>query len=223
MLPAADHLLDSRRGDEMAQRSVGVAAKSRIALPQNRGAPFAKNAKQLERGGGASLPLVGALAMAGLAPPSSAQPVSRDAATPAAAFARLVAGNARNVANLPTERDFSAGRDPRAAGQAMDRRIHHRQDQPPPPRQELAVPTPVSTRISSHGHPSGSRSEGSAGRRNDCEPPQRRWSGDCRPENETCSAAPPPRPCVRHHQAQVIAMGHPLLPVAPLMGEGVKI
>jgi carbonic anhydrase len=48
---------------------------------------------------------------------AQAQPVSA-AATPDAALALLVEGNARYVANQPRERDFSAGRASRALGQA---------------------------------------------------------------------------------------------------------
>lgn len=61
---------------------------------------------------------LGALPMTGLASRAGAQPVPRAADDPAAAFARLAAGNARYAANTPNERDFSAGRALRAAGQA---------------------------------------------------------------------------------------------------------
>lgn len=60
----------------------------------------------------------GLLATAGLAPLAAAQPVPRAADNPAAAFARLAAGNARYAANTPNERDFSVARALRATGQA---------------------------------------------------------------------------------------------------------
>jgi len=58
-----------------------------------------------------------ALASAPLVGPAQAQP-ARSAATPDAALALLVEGNARYVANKMNERDFSAGRAARAVGQA---------------------------------------------------------------------------------------------------------
>jgi carbonic anhydrase len=67
-----------------------------------------------------SVTLAGAATMA-LAPISGtvqAQPVVAAADTPDAALKLLVEGNARYVANQPRERDFSAGRASRAAGQA---------------------------------------------------------------------------------------------------------
>lgn len=60
---------------------------------------------------------LGALATAGLGAPAGAQPLRRAAEDPAAAFARLAAGNARYVANTPKARDVSARRALRAAGQ----------------------------------------------------------------------------------------------------------
>jgi carbonic anhydrase len=60
---------------------------------------------------------VGALATTGAIKAVHAQP-SRSADTPAAAVARLMAGNARYVAGQLNERDFSAGRAARTQGQA---------------------------------------------------------------------------------------------------------
>jgi carbonic anhydrase len=60
---------------------------------------------------------VGLAASASLIGAAQAQP-TRAAATPDAALKLLVDGNARYVANQPNERDFSAGRANRAAGQA---------------------------------------------------------------------------------------------------------
>src|SRR6267154_1822444 len=60
---------------------------------------------------------MGALAVTASVAAARAQPV-RSADTPDAALARLVEGNARYVAGKLNERDFSAGRASRAAGQA---------------------------------------------------------------------------------------------------------
>jgi carbonic anhydrase len=60
---------------------------------------------------------VAALAAVPLAQRAQAQP-ARSAATPDAALALLLEGNARYVANQTLERDFSAGRAARALGQA---------------------------------------------------------------------------------------------------------
>jgi carbonic anhydrase len=61
---------------------------------------------------------LGALAMTQFAAPAGAQAPPRAAADPAAAFARLAAGNGRYVANKPKARDVSPGRALRASGQA---------------------------------------------------------------------------------------------------------
>jgi len=60
---------------------------------------------------------VGLLDSAAFVGPARAQPVSA-AGTPDEALQLLVDGNARYVANQPTERDFTSGRAARAAGQA---------------------------------------------------------------------------------------------------------
>jgi carbonic anhydrase len=66
-----------------------------------------------------SLMLAGAatVVLAPISGPAQAQPAPA-ANTPDAALKLLVEGNARYVANQPRERDFSAGRASRAAGQA---------------------------------------------------------------------------------------------------------
>ena len=59
-----------------------------------------------------------AAAAAALPPlPAWAQPAAPNAISPDEALARLQQGNARNVANAPTNRDFAAGRAARALGQ----------------------------------------------------------------------------------------------------------
>ena len=65
--------------------------------------------------GGASL--LASMAVAGPAFAQSAAPAPQNAISGDAALARLMEGNARYVANTPTEKDFSAGRAARTTGQ----------------------------------------------------------------------------------------------------------